>query len=217
MLTALFIAFSCLNALYLFILPVVLDIKILIMKKNVWSVLFWLSVGLMASCSTEKKEQNDSALNVETQNTEMQKEAEQTELKQTYTAEFGNRHYDIHMKRTSAVDLPKVVDEFGTESYDNRVEIILSSEGKALYEKSFTKENFLPYLKENEKKETILLGMAYDASHSDSKSFCFGAQIGLPGVEEGPAFRVFINMNNGAVTIERDIEQDTTGDAGLAE
>lgn len=187
------------------------------MKTNVWSLLFGLSVGLMVSCSSEKKEQDVSAVNTEMQNTETSKEAEQSELKQIYTAEFANRHYDIHMKRTSAVDKPKVVDEFGSESYDNRVEIILSSEGKVLYEKSFTKDNFLPYLKENEKKETILLGMAYDATLSDSKTFCFGAQIGLPGVEEGPAFHVFINMKNGSVSFERDIEQDTTGDAGLME
>ena len=187
------------------------------MKKMMWLSAICLILSVITACSGDKSQQKDSLGETEEQNVVTKNDAKPTELKQTYTADFNGRHYDIRLKRISAVDQPKVVDEFGTEFYDNRVEVNISCDGKVILDKDFTKSTFVSYLKESEKKETILLGMAYDAAHSNSQTICLGAQIGLVGIEEGPAFRVSIALNGGAVTIERDIEQDTTGDAGFDE
>lgn len=139
------------------------------------------------------------------------------ELNQTYTAGLNGRQYDIRLKRTSAVDLPQIKDEFGTSFYDNRVEMQIACDGKTVLEHTFTKESFQNELSAGEKQGTVLLGMAYDAAHTEGNQLCFGAQIGSVGLDEGPAFRVKVRLPGGQITIERDAEQDTTGDASLEE
>ena len=187
------------------------------MKKMMRPAVMCFSLGLLFACSGQQQPQNESEPTLEQAAAVSHQQIVPTEFKQTYSAEFNNRHYDIRLKRMSAKDQPKVVDEFGTEFYDNCVEVNISCDGTEFFDQSFTKSTFQTYLKDSERKETILLGMAYDAIHSNAQRLCLGAQIGLVGVEEGPAFRISISLKDGSVTIERDFEQDTTGNAGSDE
>ena len=59
--------------------------------------------------------------------------------------------------------------------------------------------------------------MAYDETASVSGLVLrFGAQVGQPGIGEGPAFTVELSLD-GSVRIVRDSNQDTTGDDGMEE
>ena len=56
--------------------------------------------------------------------------------------------------------------------------------------------------------------MAFDQENSSAATLRFGAQIGQPGIEEGPAFIVEIPTGGGACSIVRDMRQDTMGEEG---
>ena len=56
--------------------------------------------------------------------------------------------------------------------------------------------------------------MAFDQENSSAATLRFGAQIGQPGIEEGPAFIVEIPAGGGACSIVRDMRQDTMGEEG---
>lgn len=139
------------------------------------------------------------------------------ELKHTSTAELGNHTYRITIHRKSDSTLPKVKDEFNKEFNDNRVHVIVERDGSEIFNKDFTKATFNDNLTDEEQPGTILLGMAFDQEKSDGHTICLGAQIGLVGIEEGPAFCVKISTDGKGYTIVRDHNQDTTGDDGMGE
>lgn len=135
-----------------------------------------------------------------------------TERKNSYQTKLGGREYAISIVRRADSLLSRVKDETGKEYYDNRVEITVTRDNEAFFSRSFTKNDFLGELSENEERGTVLLGMAFDESRSDERTLCFGAQIGQPGIEEGPAFTVTVRLDNKQQTIARDNEQDSTGE-----
>lgn len=129
-----------------------------------------------------------------------------------YNARLGNSDYVIRVKRSADKALPTVTDETGISYYDNRVEIVVTRNDEQLIARTFTKADFRTLLSKEEEKGTVLLGMAFDSEQSTPNAIKLGAQIGQPGIEEGPAFTVSLPLNGGTPTIERDNKQDSTGE-----
>lgn len=136
------------------------------------------------------------------------------DLNREYVATLGGHRFEINIKRTADETLPTVTDELGGTFYDNRVEITATRDGEELFAKQFTKSDFADFAPAADSKGCVLLGMAFDQENSSAATLRFGAQIGQPGIEEGPAFIVEIPTGGGACSIVRDMRQDTTGEEG---
>ncbi len=130
---------------------------------------------------------------------------------------LGGHSFTVRVSREANRDGDVVTDENGTEYYDNSVTIHIDKDGEPLTDHTFTKRSFADFLSAAEQQGTVLLGMAFDEARSDAHALRFGAQIGMPGIEEGPAFIVEVPVDGGAVSIVRDKEQDTTGNDGMSE
>ena len=156
--------------------------------------------------------------NAETQDTAaVQQEAgphADNELNREDVATLGGQRFEIKIKRTADATLPAVSDELGGTFYDNRVEITATRDGEELFTKQFTKSDFADFVPAADSKGCVLLGMAFDQENSSAATLRFGAQIGQPGIEEGPAFIVEIPTGGGACSIVRDMRQDTMGEEG---
>lgn len=173
------------------------------------------SIVLM-SCSGNKSEQSTSTDTVQTEQVSTKPYADPP-ASNTYTAKLGGRTFEITVSRAADTSLPTVTDENNKEFYANRVDVDIKADGKDFFHKSYTREAFEDFLNEDEKRGTVLLGMAYDSEKSDGHAIRLGAQIGQVGVEEGPAFCIEIPLNGSASSILRDKNQDTTGNDGLSD
>ena len=187
------------------------------MKKGFPTVaIIALTIGLTACQNNKGNTQTEPG--AQTENTAKEQEPyADGDLKNTYTAKLGQNVYKITITRHSNKHQPAITDEMGNEFYDNQAEVVITCNGSAFFSKSYTKADFENYLLDSERTGTILLGMAYDMEKSDSKCIRLGAQIGLVGIEEGPAFNIAIPLDGSAPNITRDKNQDTTGNAGSSE
>lgn len=130
---------------------------------------------------------------------------------------MGGKDYVVTVTREPDQEGGTVQDEVGTLWKDNVVRISVTAAGEEVISRTFHKSDFADKLTEAEASGTILLGMAYDETASVSgRVLRFGAQVGQPGIGEGPAFTVELSLD-GSVRIVRDSNQDTTGDDGMEE
>lgn len=139
------------------------------------------------------------------------------ELTRHYADTIRNRAYDITVRRYPDNSLPTVKDELGQDFLDNSVEVTITRDGTQFFSKTFRKEAFEDYLSKSESATSVLLGMAYDEEMSTDKIVCLAAQVGHPGVGEGPAFTVEIPISDGPYSIVRDTRQDTNAEEIVAE
>lgn len=135
----------------------------------------------------------------------------------TDTVKIAGRTYEITIAREADKDGEVVTDELGNQFYDNQVSVNIEADGERLFSETFNKASFAAHLSDSEKQGSVLLGMAFDAEHTDAHSIRLGAQVGQTGIGEGPAFVVEIPLNGGAASITRDRNQDTSGDDGITD
>lgn len=135
----------------------------------------------------------------------------------TDTMRISGRTYEITITREADKNGEVVSDELSNKFYDNSVRVRITADGEEQYDETYNKKSFDSQLSESEKQGSVLLGMAFDAEHSDSHAIYLGAQVGQPGIGEGPAFLVEIPLNGGSASITRDRNQDTSGDDGITD
>lgn len=135
-----------------------------------------------------------------------------SELKRDYSVSMGGHEYAIVVSRYPDKQVPTVKDQLDQEFYDNCVDVTITRDGSAFFSKTFKKEAFEDYLSAADRKGAVLLGMAYDDTKSGDGRICLAAQVGQPGMGEGPAFTVEIPTGGGPYSIVRDVQQDTTAD-----
>lgn len=179
-------------------------------------VLAFFGLAFMACNGNKSDKETAGTDTVQTDMTSSKPYAD-SEACQTYGAKLGGQTFQITISRKADTSLPTVTDENGKQFYANRVDVDIKADGQDFFHKSYTREAFEDFLNEEEKKGTVLLGMAYDSEKSDGHALRLGAQIGQIGVEEGPAFCVEIPLDGSASSIVRDKNQDTTGDDGLSD
>ena len=189
------------------------------MRNAMYKTVFALLIaGMITACGGNKSNadqaQQDSLSAAQQANTPYA-DASQTNQ---YEAKLGGNTYKITISRAADKTLPIVTDEQGNKFYDNRVNVVITCNGNAFFNKSYTKDSFNDFLvSKADKQGTVLLGMAYDSEKSNNQVIHLGAQVGQVGIEEGPAFSIEIPLNGGASSIVRDNNQDTTGDDGLSD
>ncbi len=177
------------------------------MKKGVWIAGIALAAALAAGCGGKStdgdKDGKDSVAAAAA------KPFSDPDLKMEYTARLGGKEYAVTVKRSADPSQPVVEDELGRQYYDNRVTVTVTRDGEPFSEKSYTKDSFRDFLTPSDSKGTVLLGMAFDADGSDGHAIRLTAQVGQPGIEEGPGFIVELPLGGGPESILRDKRQDT--------
>ena len=105
--------------------------------------------------------------------------------------EWSGHKYHILVERTPADSLAQVKDRFGDPFLDNQVTITITRAGEA-------------------SKNLVLGGIAF--SSVDERGFHFGAQLNLPGDDEGGLiYKLTLPLSaQGNPAIERDTNQDTS-------
>lgn len=184
------------------------------MRKNTFTLLLLLAAVTFTACGDRSKTADAASDKPATEATKPADDAPYADTNRTNEKEvtLGGRKYFVRAFRTVDRNLPVVEDEVGKKFYDNRVELTITRDGEAFCSKTFTKADFDSQLSDSEKQGTVFLGMAFDESGSDAHAIRLGAQIGQPGIEEGPAFIVEVTLSNGEISIVRDKNQDSTGD-----
>lgn len=184
-------------------------------KKAMYALALMAAMTLMQACGDKKNDGDGAAKDSVQVVADSNAPVADKELKNTFTATLGGKTYSITITRAADDSLPVITDEQGKQYLDNRVQVVITSDGNELRNLTYTKGSFSEYLSAAEKEGTVLLGMAYDPERSDARNIRLGAQIGQVGIEEGPAFCVEIPVNGGAIRIVRDNNQDTTGNDGI--
>lgn len=186
-------------------------------KKAIRSVCPFLLAALLTACGEKKSEPAAQAPAVSGQSAEADAPYSDPVQENRTTVTLGGSKYEVTVRREPDKDLPVVQDEFGGKYCDNRVSVTVTRDGAEFFSKSFTKEAFADFLTEAETKGTVLLGMAFDGVKTDSRAICLGAQVGEAGIGEGALFSVEIPLNGGALSIVRDMGQDTAGEDGMGD
>lgn len=124
--------------------------------------------------------------------------------------EWHGHQYHILVERTPADSLAQVKDRFGDPFLDNLVKITITRNGEALAQRTFTKATFGNQPEVATSKNLVLGGIAF--SSIDDRGFHFGAQLNLPGDDEGGLiYKLTLPLSaQGNPSIERDTNQDTS-------
>lgn len=179
--------------------------------KLKYGCMFFVASCLLFSCGKKNETPQDKQDATETSQTKGPRPAD-NELVRCDTARLGGHTYILSIHRKADETLPTVTDPLEQVFYDNCVEVNITRDGDAFFQKTFRKEAFSGFLSNADRESGILLGMAYDELSSSAGHLCLAAQIGQPGTGEGPAFTVDIPLNGGAYSIVRDTRQDTTNE-----
>ncbi len=167
------------------------------MKKYHLISLFSYSLILFASCGPQKAE------------TDGQKQAEQTENEvrslpdYAYTDSLMQGSHKVVYAITSGADstLQIVQDDDGTKYADNRFRLVVTKDGKQLFDRSFTKGDFKSQLPEDFQKYGIMDGMRFH--HAEEGKLYFSTCVSFPDSDMSCPFILTIGPD-GSYTITPD-------------
>ncbi len=129
------------------------------------------------------------------------------------TDSIGGQMYQIALYRHADTTLPLIKDETGEEYFDNCVELEIRKDSAAFFSRTFTKEAFAGFLSEADRKNAMLMGLAYDCVE-DGK-LTFGAQVGQPGTDGGMFFVVSVSVR-GEMAIVKDERMEVPDEGRVA-
>lgn len=132
---------------------------------------------------------------------------------------LGGALFVYHIECAPDKSLPVLIDNQDQKFYQNRVTLSVTRDGREVISRSFTKEDFSPYVSTSTRSDFdagLLVGMNLNRDASDANRLCFWAVVGWCG--EGPTFRVYLNPGSEQMSIEQDFTTvDNTGGAELPE
>ena len=76
--------------------------------------------------------------------------------------QFRGKPCEAQVFRTPDETLPRVKDEEGNEYVDNRITLRITSQGKTLVDRTFTKDNFASVVEQRFLQHSIFEGLVYD-------------------------------------------------------
>lgn len=180
------------------------------MKQTIKTLAIALGATVvMAGCRSEKK---DTHTIIATK--PAPKEPKAPVKMQEYTQEtdftlVGSKlHCTIH--RTPSDSLAKVKDEGGQQYIDNQITLSLTrTDGTTFLKRTFTKASFNDCLDDDYRKRGVLMGFVFDKV--DNNRALFAASVSHPGADDEYIPIVVTITPQGAVSMARDTEMDTSG------
>lgn len=117
----------------------------------------------------------------------------------------GTKHYQLYINRSPSDSLPLVKSDMGTFN-DNRIVVtIVRQDHSQLFSKTFTKQDFAPFLSDNYLDKTILEGVVFDVEKTEkgSGNIILAASVSYPSSDLYIPFSVIV-APSGKMSIEKD-------------
>lgn len=124
---------------------------------------------------------------------------------------FRGKPCEAQVFRTPDETLPRVKDEEGNEYVDNRITLRITSEGKTLVDRSFTKDNFASVVEPRFLQHSIFEGLVYDTV--TSQGVVFAASVSYPQSDLYVPIRLTLT-SGGHIAMETEDLLDTYTDGG---
>lgn len=167
---------------------------------------------LFISCSQHQtdEEASDDAVHVVAKNDSEKNVAVRMPLSDVTTSfQLQGKDYEARIFRSPDETMPKVKNEQGDEFVDNSITLRVTSEGKILLNRSFTKSSFASLLHDRFLKSAILEGIVYDTV-VDGKAR-FAASVSYPESDLYVPIHLLVSAS-GQVSIEKAELLDDLGD-----
>ena len=160
-----------------------------------------LGLVFLASCGPQKIEQEGS------DQTDQDNDGVWELPNYAYTDSLMQGSHKVVFTITSQPDeeLPVVVDEDGMKYKDNRFNLLITKDGKQLFNRSFTKADFKSQLKEDFQKFGIMDGLRFN--HAEEGKLYFNTCVSFPESDMSCPFILTIGPD-GSYTITPDTSFD---------
>ena len=160
-----------------------------------------LPLLLLASCGPQKAETQ------ETEQTEQTDDGIRRLPDYAYTDSLMQGSHKVIYTITSQPDedLPEVVDEEGVKFKDNRFNLLITKDGRKLFDRSFTKADFRSQLSNDFQKFGIMDGMRFN--HAEEGKLYFNTCVSFPESDMSCPFLLIIGPDG-----SYRLEPDTTFD-----
>lgn len=169
----------------------------------------FFAVCLCAACSSKPKAEGaGEGLHVVTKTEQPRLVPERMPLSDvTNHVHFGGKDYETRVFRSADETLPRVKDQDGQEFIDNRIRLRVSTGGRILLDRSFTKADFATLVEARMLEHSLLEGMVYDTV--SARGLIFAASVSYPQSDLYVPIRLFV-APDGRVMMERSdlLEED---------
>ena len=146
--------------------------------KNVFYFWICMAVWLLSACSSQKKGDGEDVqvLMKDRVDANGLQRMQVSDSKMSFT--YNGKEYHSNVIRRPDDSLPVVTNEQGEKFVDSRITLRITSGGKSIVNKEFTKESFASLVGAKFLKHSILEGLVYDKN--TSKGMVYAASICYP-------------------------------------
>lgn len=166
----------------------------------------WVAIGLLAACSSSKKEKADD-LQVLTQDSLDAKGPQRMQVSDIKTPiDYRGKKYVSVVKRQPDESLPLVVNEQGEKFVDNRIRLRLTCGERTVLDKEFTKETFASLVDAKFLKNSILEGLVFD--QTTSRGFIYAASVCYPQTDLYIPLRITVTPDGKVSMVQEELLED---------
>ncbi len=182
-------------------------------NKILLSFFIVASSTFVLGCTNKPAEEATNINEQDTTSAKLPSGPQKEELTTDYDIKAGKQNYKVTIHRFSDTQKPAIVDEFGDQFYDNRVQITICRDTVTISQHEFSLESFESYIPNKYKGKVMLQGIAPDPSRSTANGIVFGVAIGEPGSEEGDLVTLLLTVvpDNGKIDIRKDDNPEFEG------
>lgn len=177
------------------------------MKHSFYAlVLIVLCIGLSAC----KKQEESKIILAEKPKAEQPRQTERVgDYENEIDVEWMDKTYKVFVSRTADENLPQGK-EGNQNYYDNRLTLrITRPDGSVMFEKSFQKSDFNAFVPESFRKNSVLLGVAFD--RTDDQAMYFMGSVGSPDPNSDEFIPVVLRINrSGQMSMSKAQQLDST-------
>lgn len=159
--------------------------------------ILFMALLLISSCTQQKTEKQD--------NGQTEQEADAVRSLPEYNFKdslMQGSHKVVYSISSQGVDdLPTVVDEDGVQYKDNRFQLVITKDGKQLFNHSFTKADFKSQIPEDFQKFGIMDGLRFN--HAEEGKLYFNTCVSYPDSDMSCPFLLIVGPD-GSYRIEPD-------------
>ena len=178
--------------------------------KNIVYTLACASILFFTACSSKNKNGEDTQLSMQDSTAIAGPQRMQvSEVKATLT--YKGKDYQSSVVRQPDETLPIVTDEQGAKFVDNRIALRITSGGKQVVDKVFTKESFASLIDSKFMKYAILEGLVFD--QTTPRGMIYAASVCYPQSDLYVPIRLTITADGNISMAKEDLMEDYQPDS----